>query len=442
MPTFAFTEAPKNWEIIQQKDGFADIAIKGNFEAADKDESAPIWVGLLDENDCSPVIEWQRAEKNGSEFSATLARVPAGGLYRIEVRFGAHRYSIPNDSAGQLAIHHIGVGDNYLIAGQSNSSGTGKGEAEATLDLMVHGLRDAKTWDIATNPLDIFNTKHAPWISFAKTLARKLGYPIGLIPTARGGSHLSRWLPDENKDLFENMVRVVKENKIGLKGILWYQGCAEAAEHLGDTYLARFGKFVRAAREAFELPDLPILTVQINRFVDGDKSEESLRHWSLVREAQRQAAEQIPGVFVTTAFDAHLSDGIHNGAPTNPMIGHRVAQQALHRIYGKGTCHDAGNISAAVRSEDGKEVKLSFANVMGIVEYGLATRSPFLFEDEKGSVAFESMKVALDSLTFTLSRPLVGRAYATYLYGSDFTHYFCDGANQIPLLAFYHYEIK
>ena len=65
-----------------------------------------------------------------------------------------------------------------------------------------------------------------------------------------------------------------------------------------------------------------------------------------------------------------------------------------------------------------------------------------LVEEITMLIAFESMKVALDSLTFTLSRPLVGRAYATYLYGSDFTHYFCDGANQIPLLAFYHYEIK
>ena len=442
MPIFTFTDAPQNWEIIQQKNGFADIAVSGTFDAPEHDETAPIWVGLLDENDCAPVIEWQKAEKCENTFSTTLCRVPAGGLYRIEVRLGAHRYSIPNDSSAQVAVHHIGVGDNYVIAGQSNSSGTGKGEAEVPLDMMVHALRDAKTWDIATNPLDILYTKHSPWISFAKTLAHKLGYPIGLIPTARGGSHLSRWLPNENKDLFENMVRVVKENNVGLKGMLWYQGCAEAAEHWGDTYLTRFTTFVNEARAAFGVADLPILTVQINRFVDGDKSEESLRHWSLVREAQRQAAEQIPGVFVTTAFDAHLSDGIHNGAPTNPMIGHRVAQQALHRIYGKGTCHDAGNISAAVRSEDGKEVKLSFANVMGIVEYGLATRSPFLFEDEKGSVAFEGMKVALDSLTFTLSRPLEGRAYATYLYGSDFSHYFCDGANQIPLLAFYHYEIK
>ncbi|MBO5789676.1 MAG: hypothetical protein J6R40_00810, partial [Clostridia bacterium] len=143
-----------------------------------------------------------------------------------------------------------------------------------------------------------------------------------------------------------------------------------------------------------------------------------------------------------TAFDCHLSDGIHNGAPTNPMLGHRVAQLALHRIYGKGTCHDAGNICAAVRSADGKEVTLRFASVMGIVEYGLGVRAPFVFEDEQGTVAFESMKVSLDTLTFTLSRPLAGKAYATYLYGSDFSHYFCDGANQIPLLAFYHYEIK
>lgn len=441
MPTFTITKAPCNWEIIQQKNGFADITVKGTFDAPEHDEAAPIWVGILDEADCSPVVSWQKADKENGAFCAMLKDVPAGGLYRIEVRLGAHRYSIPNDSAAQAAVHHIGVGDNFLIAGQSNASGTGKGEAEVPLDIMVHGFRDAKAWDIATNPLDITRTKHAPWISFAQTLAHKLGYPIGLIPTAVGGSHLSRWLPGENKDLFENMVRTVKENCIGLKGMLWYQGCAEAAELWGDTYLDRFTTFVSEARAALDAPALPILTVQINRYIDGDRGEEAQRHWSLVREAQRQAAQTIPNVYVTSAFDCHLSDGIHNGAPTNPMLGHRVAQLALHRIYGKGVCHDAGNICGAARSADGKSVMLRFQSVCGIVEYGLNERAPFVLEDEQGKVQLTGTKASLDTLTLTLDRPLAGKAYVSYLYGSDVHHYFCDGATQIPLLAFYRYEI-
>ena len=53
------------------------------------------------------------------------------------------------------------------------------------------------------------------------------------------------------------------------RAVLWVQGEAEGYENSAESYLARFGTFVRHTREALGRPNLPFLTVQINRCVEG-----------------------------------------------------------------------------------------------------------------------------------------------------------------------------
>ena len=180
------TEAPQNWEIIQQAAGVARVAVAGTYDGGAADENI-IWVGALSEDDLAPVVAWQRAEMQNGTFRATLV-LPVGGLYRVEVRSVGNEATPPMSAKQWVARHHIGVGDNYLIAGQSNAAGVGRGYVAESPDLCVHVLRDAREWDLATHPLDTVRDRHNPWLSFAKTLRRALGYPIGLIPTAVSGS--------------------------------------------------------------------------------------------------------------------------------------------------------------------------------------------------------------------------------------------------------------
>ncbi|MGN1207399.1 MAG: hypothetical protein ACI4SP_03780, partial [Eubacteriales bacterium] len=127
------TKAPENWEILQQTDGSATFTVAGTYDSADK-TIAILYVGVLSEDDSAPVIDWVRADTDGDTFSASLT-VPAGGLYRLEVRSVESDRVSPTDAKFSAIRHHIGVGDNYLIAGQSNASGVGKGYAEDTADL-------------------------------------------------------------------------------------------------------------------------------------------------------------------------------------------------------------------------------------------------------------------------------------------------------------------
>ena len=137
-----FTNAPKNWEILQQRGGYADVTVTGTYDEGDA-ESAVILVGALSEDDMAPVVGWQRATAADGAFSVTL-RLPVGGLYRIELRSSATEVTPPLSAKQWEARHHIGVGDNYLIAGQSNAAGVGRGYITETSDLRVHVYLDAR----------------------------------------------------------------------------------------------------------------------------------------------------------------------------------------------------------------------------------------------------------------------------------------------------------
>jgi len=87
--------------------------------------------------------------------------------------------------------------------------------------------------------------------------------------------------------LYHNMVRTVQCAGGRVRGILWYQGESDATGGPAETYLQRFGAAVAAWRDALGDPQLPILTVQLNRYYTPP-TEDLERAWPMLREAQRQ----------------------------------------------------------------------------------------------------------------------------------------------------------
>ena len=432
------TEAPQNWEIIQQAEGAARVAVAGTYDGTAEEENI-IWVGALSEDDMAPVVAWERAARADGHFSATL-RLPLGGLYRIEVRSAGNEATPPMSAKQWAARHHIGVGDNYLIAGQSNAAGVGRGFVEEPADFCVHVLRDACEWDLATHPLDFVRDRHNPWLSFAKTLRRALGYPIGLIPTAVSGSQIRRWLPEQEGDLYRAMREATESRHIGIRGVIWYQGCAEAMGRFGDKYEGWLTSLVGHLREDYRDSALPILLLQLNRHIDGEESPEIHRGWGEVREAQRQAARRIPGVYLTTAFDSAMSDGIHNAAVTNAAIGERVGRLALGHIYGRGADYDAADLERA-RLLSETEIELTFSHLFTLGTFGLdPARLPIRVTDDAGEAALLTYSCARERVTLCLSRPVSGRVYVSAMDRREEPYYLIDEGTQIPVIAFHHVE--
>ena len=219
------------WQIFQQNEqGFAVIRLSGtahrvrqSFElplefSAVPEGSITVKARIALESSGESVCPWTvcRTDADG-RWSVTFDRVPAGGLYRVETYMEYQGWDGLSSTRGDM-IHNIGVGDVFVVAGQSNAAGRAKNPVEDAPELGVHLLRDSGVWDLATHPLgettgsvhqghfENHNPGHTPWLHFAKLLKRELGYPIGIVMSAYGGAPLRWWNPEENGSLYFNML--------------------------------------------------------------------------------------------------------------------------------------------------------------------------------------------------------------------------------------------
>ena len=147
-----------------------------------------VQVRLVREDDGVAVLDWENAqEQEDRTWSHSIERVPTGGLYRIESRLVLDEAPAEWGAHGDV-IHHIGVGDLWIIAGQSNAAGYGRGPVDDPSRLGVHILKNNERWDIAAHPLndptgsthantEIANPGHSPYLAFAKHLQRESGLP-------------------------------------------------------------------------------------------------------------------------------------------------------------------------------------------------------------------------------------------------------------------------
>lgn len=453
-------KGPMDWQIIQQVDEKADINLSGKWILEGQEQQTNdlrVFVRVVREDSGAVIVPWQPCEAIGSnKWEVTIRNVPAGGLYRIETCLNQVDSKVFEWGIRGDMIHHLGIGDVYVIAGQSNSAGYGKDPIHDPPEIGVHLLRNNGKWDLATHPMnDSTNTiheenreganpGHSPYLSFAKMLKRELGYPIGLIQASLGGSPLSAWNPEESGVLYKNMMNIINSQGGRIKGVLWYQGCADTVEGLCDTYLERFRSMVSHLRRDIKDPDLPILTVQLNRYVrPADKVAD--RCWGMIREAQRQAAKQIQNVFVVPSIDCTLSDAIHNSSASNLVLGERLARIALKYIYGRSIGFaDAPDLLEA-RKMDKNKILLIFNNIYNrLYTYECGVEDlPFVVEDEKGFVKIKSYEQwDVYTITLILDRELEGKCHVHGAYEQNPKYIIpVDFASHLPMLSFYGVEV-
>ncbi|GGD83091.1 sialate O-acetylesterase [Paenibacillus nasutitermitis] len=454
------TEGPSSWTVLQQTGGYADLSLRGDWNVnGDYDpDLVKAYVRIVNEEDGQAVLPWQPCGMHEKQHWSVRLSVPAGGLYRAEtcLRIRKDDPAMEWPLRGDM-IHHLGVGDLWIIAGQSNAAGYGKGPYDDQPELGVHMLRHNGHWDMATHPLnestgtlhppnrEWSNPGHSPFLVFGKRLKQATGYPIGLIQTALGGSHLRSWNPEEEGELYRNMKQIVEQAGRKIKGILWYQGCSDANMPETDesvTYLRRFRTVVDHWREDFGLDTLPVLTVQLNRLIGWEVSDALDRCWGRVREAQKQAAEEIPGVYVVPALDSPLSDNIHNSPAGNLKIGERLARVALSAVYGSHLPYRAPRAVKALSrvnpETEVSEIVLQFADVAGFL-LTHTKEDVFTVEDAAGRIGVMEWHIIADhEVLLTLSRhPQEGAAVHGAFETNPAYYVPFDNATQWPMLAFY-----
>lgn len=132
--------------------------------------------------------------------------------------------------------------------------------------------------------------------------------------------------------LYECMLKRVVPYTLG--GVIYYQG--ESDDHRPDSYYHLFGSLIKCWRREFRDEQLPFLCVQLP--VHHYESDTIPDKWCAIREAQMQLHQEgaVTGIAVT--LDCGEYNNIHPIHKTE--VARRLALQALHHIFGKGSADD------------------------------------------------------------------------------------------------------
>jgi hypothetical protein len=276
-------------------------------------------------------------------------------------------------------------------------------------------------------------------LRWAVAVKQAVGHPIGLLQCSLGGSALKPWNPAESEDhpLFDIMRDVVKAVGGRVCGVLWYQGCSDTQPGAAATYLARFTKAVAAWRRILAIPDLPVITVQLNIYAPENDPGVDDAAWSNVREAQRQAARRIRNVAVVPSFGATLSDLIHNSPAGNLVIAERCARAALGMVYGRRIAWRAPEPRRTKIDVSRRTITIVFDNVHGRFRPTESSLAPFRVEDADGVVPLESVGYSGEpTIRLNLARPAVGRVRVHGAYGHHPASVPVDMTRGMPMLGF------
>jgi Carbohydrate esterase, sialic acid-specific acetylesterase len=293
---------PVNWQVSQRRSADAgSIRIEGKKHAEDSLEWRLInpvsgqavngaWTALPH---CDGV----------ADFSEEVT-APAGGWYRLQVRTVRNGTTI--DGA---TVEHVGVGEVFLIAGQSNSANYGS-EKEQPKSGLISSL-DGRSWRPADDPQPGTGGTGGSFIpAFGDAMAQQFHVPIGIVATGVGSTSVREWLPkgtevnrltttgrglDEtspghwqaNGKLFDKLVlRLDALGPHGCRAILWHQGESDAGQARGgapadrqisgEDYARYMKTLVEASRRAAHWP-VPWFTAQATYHSERDPADEEFR---------------------------------------------------------------------------------------------------------------------------------------------------------------------
>ena len=238
-------------------------------------------------------------------FRAELP-VASGGWYHLTVRLVDGPQTL-----AQVAVEHVGVGEIFVIAGQSNSANHGEERQRPKSPLVV--ARAKGKWQPADDPQPGASGSGGSFIpAFGDAMAARFKVPIGLVTCGVGATSVREWLPKgepmaappttgahtyatgsnawaSTGELFDKLVSTQQPARF--RALLWHQGESDNHQPLGReispslyrTYLQRVIESSRAqlgwhvpwfvALASYHTPDDPgspeLRTAQKSLIADG-----------------------------------------------------------------------------------------------------------------------------------------------------------------------------
>ena len=174
---------------------------------------------------------WQNLEfSQKGDHATTSCVLPAGGWYKLE--FGIAAVDSPQTI---ITVGHVGVGEVFITAGQSNSANWGEPKQKCQTGMVV--AFNGHDWQLANDPMPICGGKGGSiWPLVGDALATRLQVPIGFLCLGVGSSSVRQWDPNspspdlaDSKSLDGLYQRFIKKyvpllKPYGYRAVLWHQG--------------------------------------------------------------------------------------------------------------------------------------------------------------------------------------------------------------------------
>ena len=257
-PAMLKLDWPRPHQVVQRtgtdpEAGHADVRIAGELpKAADQ---AKWWYRVVSlDGATGSGTDWTTfdVKVTGTNFDG-MARVAAGGWYRLEVRAIGGKAVI---AAGK--VEPIGVGEVFVVAGQSYATNCNDERFKvAEPHGRVVAFDSAKgTWGIANDPQPTPDGSDGGsiWPPLGDALAKELRVPIGFANVAVGATSSQQWMPDGQ--LHPRLVKA--EQTLGrFRAVLWQQGESDViAKTTTEKYVANLKTIRETAAKAcgFESP--------------------------------------------------------------------------------------------------------------------------------------------------------------------------------------------
>src|SRR5262249_53122107 len=138
--------------------------------------------------------DWQTLAISPDKLDFTIdVPVPAGGWYRLDVRGSKNSKLLT-----EVAIDHVGVGEVFVVAGQSNSANH-RSQRRRPQAQMVSSF-DGKAWHLANDPqAGASGTGGSFMPRFGDLMNERFYVPIGIVPIGVGSTSVREWLPKGEK---------------------------------------------------------------------------------------------------------------------------------------------------------------------------------------------------------------------------------------------------
>lgn len=289
---------PTEYEVLQQNASHeGNLSITGNLIDAGP-AAVSIEARIVEDGKSG---NWQRLKPSwdGGKFS-TAFQVPAGGWYRLELRA-----SNGENFLTEAAVEHVGVGEVFVVAGQSNSSNHGE-EMQTTKTGRVATF-DGKRWQLSNDPQPGASGRGGSFLPpFGDAIAQQFNVPVGFIACGIGATSVREWLPKgatfpnpptitgrvqqlpsgewESKGAAYEMfvTRMQQLGPHGFRAVLWHQGESDANQSdatrtlPGKLYREYLEQLIRESRRAIGW-DAPWFVAQASYHVPGDEASPDIR---------------------------------------------------------------------------------------------------------------------------------------------------------------------